>query len=181
MSAESDAPSPWVVEHLGKVVPGGLVLDIACGSGRHTRHAAQRGYRVVSVDIDIKQMSSLIGNNMVQLVEADLENGPWPFGDQKFDAIIVTNYLWRPLMTQLIGAVANDGFLIYETFALGKSQYGGPSNPDFLLQPGELLEAVNGELTVLAYGHGVKASGSRLSTRQHICAIRDIYEKEFVV
>ena len=178
---ESDEPSPWVVEHLGKVPAGGLVLDVACGSGRHTRYASQREYRVVAVDINMKPMDSLIGNSMVQLVEADLENGPWPFGDQVFDAIIVTNYLWRPLMPLLVAAVANDGFLICETFALGKPNYGGPSNPDYLLAPGELLDMVKGELTVLTYGHGVKSAGSRLSTRQHICAVRDVYEREVVV
>ena len=178
MTQDSDIPSPWVVEHLQKVPPGGWVLDIAAGTGRHTHHAVQRGYQATAVDININRLDWLQGNLLVELVQADLENDPWPLADRTFDAVIVTNYLWRPIMPQIIAAVAPKGVLIYETFALGKPNYGGPSNPDFLLHPGELLDMVKSELTVLSYGHGAKETGSKLSYRQQICAARDIYEED---
>ena len=85
---------------------------------------------------------------------ADLENGPWPLAGERFDAVVVTNYLWRPLMPSLLASLADGGVLIYETFALGNEAFGRPSNPDFLLRPGELLRCCRG-LHVVAYEDGV--------------------------
>mgnify|MGYP003336848089 FL=1 len=104
---------------------------------------------------------------------ADIEGGPWPYAGQTagqaFDAVIVTNYLHRPLMPLLLDALAAGGLLIYETFALGNEQFGRPSNPDFLLKPGELLEAVRGRCRVLAY-EDVYVDTPKPAMVQRICA-----------
>jgi len=128
-----------------------MVLDLACGGGRHARYLATLGYRVEAVDRDgedLRELGSVAG---VKTRAADLENGPWPYAGQRFDAIVVTNYLHRPLFPHLLGALAAGGVLIYETFAIGNERYGRPSNPDFLLKSGELLEVVRGRLRVVAY------------------------------
>ncbi|HET9976288.1 MAG TPA: class I SAM-dependent methyltransferase [Burkholderiaceae bacterium] len=146
------APSGWILRWAHLVAPGGTVLDVACGSGRHLRWFAARGFRVTGVDRDAAATTSLQGSG--RIVTADIENGPWPFAGETFDAVVVTNYLWRPLMPTLIASVADGGVLIYETFALGNEVFGKPSNPAFLLRPGELLEHARG-LQVVAYEDGV--------------------------
>ena len=103
---------------------------------------------------------------------ADIEAGPWPYAGRTFDGIVVANYLHRPLMPHLLDALAQPGVLIYETFALGNERYGRPSNPDYLLRPGELLEAVRGRLTVVSYEH-MAVSDPRPAMVQRICATRD--------
>jgi SAM-dependent methyltransferase len=133
------------------IVPGGRVLDLACGSGRHLRWLAGLGFAVTGVDRDAAALAPLQG--MGRTLVADLEAGPWPLAGETFDAVVVTNYLWRPLWPALRAALAADGVLIYETFAVGNAAFGKPSNPDFLLRPGELLEACQG-LQVVAYEHG---------------------------
>jgi SAM-dependent methyltransferase len=154
------------------VAPGARVLDVACGSGRHVRWFAERGCRVTGVDRDDKAMQSLA--DIASLVVADIETGPWPFADQRFDAIVVTNYLWRDLLPTLAAAVADAGVLIYETFAAGNETVGKPSNPAFLLRPGELLAAVNG-LRVVAFEDGFEAGveGSPQRFVQRIVAVRE--------
>ena len=149
------APSAWVQSHAGLVLPAGQVLDLAAGGGRHTRYFRDLGFQVTAVDRDTSRLSDLTGRN-VEVVAADLEDGsPWPFGKRQFDGIVVTNYLHRPLFPRLAAALAPGGVLIYETFGQGNERYGKPSNPAFLLRPGELLEfaAVHG-LQVLAYECG---------------------------
>lgn len=143
-------PSPWVVSH-GECVPAGAtVLDVASGGGRHARWFAARGCVVDAVDRDPQSPGE-----PVRFIQADIESGPWPWpASRRWDAVIVTNYLHRPLLPLLVGAIAPGGLLIYETFALGNEQFGKPSNPDFLLRPGELLDAVRGHLEVVAYAHG---------------------------
>jgi len=148
-------PSSWVQSHAGALAAGGKVLDLAAGHGRHTRYFRDLGFQVTAVDRDASPLSNLEGED-VEIVAADLEDGsPWPLGDRQFDGIVVTNYLHRPLFPRLAAALAPGGVLIYETFGQGNERYGKPSNPAFLLRPGELLEfaAAHG-LQVLAYACG---------------------------
>jgi len=127
-------------------------LDVACGGGRHLRAALAAGYRVTGVDRNLAGLADLIGKPGVELIEADLETGAAPpFADRQFDGVIVTNYLWRPILPDIIAAVAPAGLLIYETFALGNERFGRPSNPQFLLKPGELINAVSPFLTTIAF------------------------------
>lgn len=151
-AAVSLDPSPWVERFAGMIEPGGKVLDLACGGGRHGRLFLGRGYEVLFLDRDISKLDDLREDRRAELVEADLEDGsPWPLPGRIFDGIVVTNYLHRPLFERLIGALAPEGVLIYETFALGNERFGKPSNPDFLLQPGELIARLSPPLHVLAY------------------------------
>lgn len=147
----SDAPSAWVRRWSHLVPAGGSVLDVACGAGRHLRWFASRGHAVTGVDRDPAAIAATAAVGRV--VQADIENGPWPFAGQRFDAVVVTNYLWRPLLPVIVNSLADGGVLIYETFAIGNETVGRPSRPDFLLQPGELLGASAG-LHVVAYEDG---------------------------
>ena len=146
-----ESPSAWVCRFAPLIRAGGWVLDVACGSGRHARHVAGLGHRVEAVDRDSEALRRLSGVAGVTTRIADLENGPWPYAGRHFDAVIVTNYLHRPLFSPLLAALADGGVLIYETFAAGNERYGRPGNPDFLLKPGELLELARGRLRVTAY------------------------------
>ena len=159
--------SPWVERWAHLVKPGGSVLDVACGYGRHARFFARRGCQVTAVDRDGQALESLAG--VAQTVEADIENDPWPFAGRRFDAVVVTNYLWRALLPAIVDSVAAGGVLIYETFAAGNETVGKPSRPDFLLQPGELLRACEG-LHVVAYEHGRLEEPPRFV--QRIAAVR---------
>ena len=162
-------PSPWVVRFAPRI-PQGPVLDLACGGGRHLRWLMDRGHRLVGIDRDLAGVADLRGSG-AELIEADLEGGTaWPLGERRFAGIIVTNYLWRPLLPHIVASVAAGGVLIYETFALGNERFGKPSNPDFLLKPGELLEAVQGRLAVIAYEH-LQVEAPRPAVIQHIAAM----------
>jgi len=145
-------PSAWVTRFGASVAPGGEVLDVACGGGRHTRWFLDRGHSVVAIDRDLSGVADL-GVRGVELVEFDLEVGaPLPTAGRTFAAVIVTNYLWRPILDDLVRAVAPGGWLLYETFARGNERFGHPTNPDFLLRPGELLELARAHaLHVVAY------------------------------
>lgn len=141
------APSDWVTQFGQLVPPIGPILDVACGAGRHAHWFAQRGFRVDAVDREeIKKLSPLI-----VFKRADIETGEWPYAGQRFAAVVVANYLHRPLMPVLVDSVAPLGWFIYETFAAGNEKFGRPSQADYLLQPGELLEVVRGRLRVFAY------------------------------
>lgn len=152
------APSPWVMRFTPLIRRGGTVLDVACGSGRHVRWLAEQGFRVTGVDRDASALQALQG--LARTVAADVENGPWPFDCETFDAVVVTNYLWRPLLPMLRRSIKPDGVLIYETFALGNERHGKPSNPNFLLQSGELLRFAQG-LHVVAYEDGFLSNPPR--------------------
>jgi len=141
---------PWVLRHLPLVPAGGDVLDLAAGNGRHTALALQHGLTVCAVDRNV----SGLGDNAAEVLEADLEGEPWPLGQRRFDGIIVCNYLWRPLLPLVKAALAPGGVLIWTTFAAGNERFGRPRNPDFLLQPNELLQMALPDLEVIAFEHG---------------------------
>jgi len=162
------APSPWVLRFGTAVRAEATVLDAACGSGRHVRWFAERGCCVTALDRDRAALLPL--QALAETVVADIETGPWPLAGRLFDAVVVTNYLWRALLPTLVSSVADGGTLIYETFAAGNGSVGRPANPDFLLQPGELLQACGG-LRVVAYEDGFLDAPERFV--QRICAVRE--------
>jgi SAM-dependent methyltransferase len=168
MHEHNDTPSPWILRWAHLVAPGARVLDVACGGGRHARLFAARGAQVEAVDRDPAAVAAVAGVAGVHAVRADIEAGTWPYADRQFDAVIVTNYLHRPLLPALRAALAPAGVLLYETFAQGNEEFGKPSNPDFLLAPGELLRWCAG-LHVLAYEDGV-IGRPRPARVQRICA-----------
>lgn len=166
-----NSPSPWVCRFAPLIRAGGAVLDVACGTGRHARYLAGLGYRVEAVDRDTEALRALADVAGVTTRNADLEHGPWPYPGHRFDAIVVANYLHRPLFPSLLAALADGGALIYETFAAGNERYGRPGNPDFLLKPGELLELVRGRLRVVAYEDSY-VEVPRPAMVQRLCAIQ---------
>lgn len=130
------------------------------------RFALELGCTVTGIDRDLSGVRDLAGTPLITLIEADLEAGaPLPVSGRTFDAVIVTNYLWRPILPEIVATVAPSGLLIYETFARGNERYGRPSNPDFLLNPNELLETVRGRLIVIAYEYGFLETPSRVIER----------------
>ena len=163
----SEAPSAWVRRWSHLVAPGGTVLDVACGAGRHLRWFHERKHPVVGVDRARDAIDSVA--SLGRMVCADIEDGPWPFCSETFAGVVVTNYLWRPLLPAIVAAVAPGGVLLYETFAAGNETVGKPSRPDFLLQPGELLAACAG-LRVVAYEDGFQDAPPRFV--QRIAAVR---------
>jgi SAM-dependent methyltransferase len=149
-------PSDWVLRwaQAWRDRDGVTALDLACGSGRHLKLLAGEGVAVTGVDRDAAALATLAGlSDRLELIQADIEQGPWPLADRVFDLVLVTNYLWRPLLPRVVEAVAPGGWLIYETFTDGQQTVGRPANPEFLLRPGELLAAVDG-LRVIAYEDG---------------------------
>jgi SAM-dependent methyltransferase len=170
MHADAE-PSRWIMRFAPLVRPGAAILDLACGNGRHARWFLARGHPVTAVDRDVSGLDDLRGQPKLELIEADLEAAPWPLPQRRFGAVIVTNYLWRPLFPSILDSVDAGGVLLYDTFARGNEAYGRPSNPDFLLEPGELIDVVRGRLQVVAYEHG-QVERPRPAIRQRICAIR---------
>jgi SAM-dependent methyltransferase len=147
----TETPSNWVTRWTHLLPTKSHVLDLACGAGRHMRWLAEQGHTCVGVDRSTEAL--LAAGAYGQVVEADIEGGPWPLTGQQFDAVVVTNYLWRPLMPRILESIKPQGFLIYETFAVGHEKIGKPSRPDFLLQHGELLQTC-AQMHVIAYEEG---------------------------
>jgi SAM-dependent methyltransferase len=143
-----------VVRWTARLSAGTSVLDLACGGGRHARLLAARGCRVTAVDHDPAAAQALANEPNVEFVQADLEADEWPLGNRTFDAIVVTNYLHRPLFAALTRALAPGGLLVYETFAAGNAAFGRPSNPDYLLRPRELLDAFGADMRLLGFEDG---------------------------
>ncbi|HYA66324.1 MAG TPA: class I SAM-dependent methyltransferase [Burkholderiaceae bacterium] len=164
------APSPWVRRFATLISAGGRVLDVACGSGRHARLLASMGYHVEAVDCDAATLVALQRSGGIDTRVADLECGPWPYGAMCFDGVVVTNYLYRPRFAELIEALRPGGVLIYETFMIGNETLGKPTNPDFLLQPDELLDRVRARLTVIAFEQG-RVDVPKRAFVQRLCAV----------
>lgn len=166
-------PSPWVVRHAQSIPARGKVLDLACGSGRHARFLAGLGYPVLAVDRDARALAGVSTIKGIMTRQLDLEGEEWPLAGQVFDGIVVTNYLWRPRLPDVLALLAPGGVLIYETFMVGNAAYGKPSNPAFLLLAGELRQlAAAAGLREVDYAEGYVAS-PKPAMRQAICAIRD--------
>jgi SAM-dependent methyltransferase len=183
MSHSVSFPSDWVLRwaQAWRDRDGATALDLACGSGRHLRLLAGDGAAVTGVDRDADALAALAGlSDRVELIEADIEQGPWPLEGRTFDVVVVTNYLWRPLLARVVEAVAPGGWLIYETFTDGQQTVGRPARPEFLLRPGELLAAV-ADLRVIAYEDGFieveppVAGGAGVNGRyvQRVAAVRE--------
>ncbi|MDP3844528.1 MAG: class I SAM-dependent methyltransferase [Oxalobacteraceae bacterium] len=175
LHTNQDAPSAWV-QRFAALIPPGQVLDLACGGGRHARLLAASGHPVLAVDRDPAALARAAGPGIVT-TEVDLEadGAAWPFEDGQFAAIVVVNYLHRPLFPHILASLANGGVLIYETFASGNALYGKPSNPDFLLNRGELLDLLRqyaGSMHVLAFEDGYTAV-PKPAMVQRICAIKN--------
>lgn len=170
--AVTNPPSEWIRRFTHLVPVGATVLDVACGSGRHMRWFAESGCRVTGVDRNAEALAN--AGTWGEVVEADLENGsPWPLPGRQFGAVVVTNYLWRSLFPMMCDSVAPGGVLLYETFAAGNETVGRPSRPEFLLQPGELLQRVQTagpEWRVIAYEDGFLPEPERFV--QRIAAVR---------
>ena len=156
MHAEN--PSDWVRRFAPLIRTGGHVLDLAAGTGRHTRLLLDMGLRVSAIDRDIGGLHEFAGSRC-ETRALDLETGePESVIAQLgggYDGIVVTNYLHRPLLRPLAATLAPGGVLIYETFMLGNERFGKPSNPDFLLRPGELIEVFGSALTIVAFEQGI--------------------------
>lgn len=161
-------PSPWLARWIGLLPPEATALDVACGSGRHLRMLRDRGHRATGIDRDVSGLAGLDG---VEIVEADLETGPWPLPGRRFSAVVVNNYLHRPLFPDLRAALEPGGLLVYETFAAGNEKYGRPSNPDFLLRARELLDMARGTLRVLAW-EAVETAAPRRAVVQRLAALK---------
>ncbi|PIT77636.1 bifunctional 2-polyprenyl-6-hydroxyphenol methylase/3-demethylubiquinol 3-O-methyltransferase UbiG [Limnohabitans sp. B9-3] len=163
----TEAPSAWVQRWSHLVAPNATVLDVACGHGRHMRHFATLGHDVIGVDRNPDAIAAVAG--LGETLCADIENGPWPLSGRTFGAVVVTNYLWRPLWPELLASLEVGGVLIYETFAAGNETVGKPSRPDFLLQPGELLNVCK-DLRVVAFEEGFLDAPDRFV--QRIAAVK---------
>ena len=166
-----EAPSGWVCRFAALIAPGASVLDYACGGGRHARWLAARGARVVAVDRDAAALEGLREVEGVTTRLLDLEAADWPLAGEHFDAVVVSNYLYRPRLAGLFELVRPGGVLIYETFMLGNERFGKPSSPEFLLRPGELLSCLPSGWSVLAFEQGEVAT-PRAAVIQRLCATR---------
>ena len=168
-------PSPRVRRWSHLVPDRGVVLDVACGQGRHARWFYERNHPLVLVDRSHDAIESIaIPAPACEAVVADIETGPWPFAGRQFDAVVITNYLWRPLLPTLLGRLAPGGVLIYETFTQGNETVGKPARADFLLRTGELLEVCRA-LRVVAFEDGFQEDSQAMTPRfiQRIAAVRE--------
>jgi len=149
----------------------GHVLDFASGRGRHSLVLAER-FHVLAVDRDADALTPLAAHPRIDICICDLESdAAWPFASKKFDAVLVTNYLFRPKLAALFDLVADGGYLAYETFAVGNAAFGRPKNPDFLLHEGELAAALPAGFDILDAFQGV-ISDPRSAVIQRLAARR---------
>lgn len=170
--------TPWILRFSHVVRKNGHVLNLAAGGGRHSAWFLDQGHNVTAIDRKIDQLERVKldrpdDSQRFAIIEADLENGtPWPLANRQFDAVIVVNYLHRPLFSDIIKALCPDGLLLYDTFAVGQEAYGKPTHPDFLLRPGELLERVRDHLQVVAFEQGLIKGANGPALKQRIAAIK---------
>jgi SAM-dependent methyltransferase len=169
------APSPWIVRFAHLVPAGARVLDVAAGHGRHALFFAGRGAHVLAIDRDAAALATFASRSEIETRALDLEAGGWTLGNETFDAIVVVNYLHRPLFPYLLAALAPDGMLLYETFAVGNEAFGRPTNPQFLLRERELLDVVREKLTVVAFEQGLSRGVDRAAVVQRIAAVGRAY------
>lgn len=173
-------PSPWLTRYRHLIKAGGRVLDLAAGGGRHGRALLERAGAVVFIDRDAQALKNLEDDPKATVIEADLETDASPFGPggvlagARFDAVIVVNYLHRPLLEDIIDALEPGGVLIYETFARGNEVFSRPRNPDHLLMSGELLQHMAGKMQVVAYEHGLVEAADIPGVKQHLAAVKDL-------
>lgn len=165
----TEAPSEWVRRWSHLIAARSTALDVACGAGRHLRWLHSQGHTVTGVDRSAEAVAACAG--LGEMICSDIESGPWPLAGREFGAVVVTHYLWRPLLPTIVGSLAPGGVLIYETFAHGNETVGRPARPEFLLAPGELLQACAGLRTV-AYEHGFLRGPDRFV--QRITAVREL-------
>jgi SAM-dependent methyltransferase len=171
----NDKANEWVSRHAGLIPTTGRVLDLACGSGRHARMLAELGHTVLAVDKSFASTDSLQNHTNVELLETDLETADWPLAGVRFAGIIVVNYLYRPHLAALIDNLQDDGVLIYSTFAAGNERFGRPRNPEFLLQPDELLQVFSERLEVIAH-ESLTTPAPKPAVRQQICACGPLFQ-----
>lgn len=165
-----DMPSPWICQYAPLIRSGGQVLDLACGNGRHARWLAANDWKVHAVDRNTAALARLQQLSNISTLVADLEKDHWPYSDHRFDGIVVSRYLHRPLLPRLIESLQVGGVLIYETFMDGNERFGRPQNPDFLLRSNELLKSFLPHLTIIAYQQGEHHTPGS-AVMQRICAV----------
>ncbi|MAZ02853.1 MAG: SAM-dependent methyltransferase [Sneathiella sp.] len=141
--------SPWIEKHATLIPKGQPVIDVACGGGRHSLFLLEQGHEVLAVDVDTSAIASFKERRGLTIIKSDLEGAAWPFTPESAGAIVVVNYLWRPLFPYICEALSPGGILLYDTFAQGNEKYGRPRNPDFLLAPGELIERLGETFDIL--------------------------------
>lgn len=170
-TAHSEIASSWVQRWSHLIPSGGTVLDLACGEGRHMQWFSERGHPVTGIDRSVE--SSRKAARFGEVIVADVENGAWPLNIdadlRQFSAVIITHYLWRPLFPLISQSLAPNGVLLYETFSSGNETVGKPSNPNFILRPGELLTAFQ-HLRIVAYEDGFLDGPPRFI--QRLAAVR---------
>jgi len=147
------------------------VLDLACGSGRHSKLLASMSHDVLAVDQDVTAIESL-SNPAITPRRLNLEEADWPLTGSEFSAIVVSNYLYRPHLDQLPKMLQMGGVLIYETFALGNGDFGKPSNPNFLLNPGELLTFASRHGFYIAAYEDIYVDEPKPAMVQRLCAVK---------
>ncbi len=173
MLHDQDIPSLWFTRFAALVAAHSSLLDVACGHGRHAKYFASRGVNVTAVDRDETALQSLRDIENITVNHRDIENNPWPYNANTFEAVVVCNYLWRPTFDALLATIKPNGVLLYETFMDGNEQFGKPSRADFLLLSNELLERTHDKFRVIAFEEGVEYSGGiAVAMKQKICAIR---------
>jgi SAM-dependent methyltransferase len=167
----TEPASAWVQRWAHLIPRNATILDMACGRGRHMRYLAERGHAVIGVDRDAQAIAAVSG--LGEAIQADIENAAWPFVGRQFGAVVVTNYLWRPLWPHILSSLTAGGVLIYETFAMGNETFGKPSNPNFLLQENELLEVVLAKKSfhIHAFESGY-VEDPKPAMIQRICAVK---------